>query len=184
VLYAWAQIASRLENGDASCRLYDPIDLLAADTAIPPDRVAGILHMGCELEYESINGRPFHVFDRDANPPYRFGADLIFYKMDNATRNKEWAQTLRSQRRQFEFQGGTVNGPLASDLQATCNGLALHTYRPTDRQTYLPLVENDKLVVGGPGPDPMTIDHIKGKHEGRHVDGCPVCEMNKVAKNA
>jgi hypothetical protein len=166
-------------DGDASCRLYEGSDIIHLDTLVPADKVDAILHMGCGLEYESINGRPLYVFDREEAPPRRFGSSLMFYKLDNTTRNKDWAKTLHEERKRWERGNGEDR-----HLQGTCKALALQTDLHTEKQKDLPLGADSREVGVEQGiihPNELLKAHVRQEHKGKYVEGCEACFEEKKA---
>lgn len=179
VEYVWSHVAKRLDCGDASCRLYETIDMVAHDTGVHADKVASIYHTGEEHEYESINGYAYPVFDTDAITPHRIGASVLFYKMDNATRNDPRYKVMRDNRRIWEQARINIAfKPLASNLQVTCS-----TYKQTDIQTDLLPMCGPSLVGVESGIDihQLMKAHARQEHKAAPVAGCPTCQAEAVA---
>ena len=177
ILDIWSKVAARIEKTNASCRLLEGLDLVAADTQTPPDRVSAIVQFAFDQVYEVINSFPYPLLDIDTERV--IGCNLLIYKLDNATSDSPYIKSLKSERRQFEHLGGfsrSTSKGLPKHFQETSKQLPLQTDLQTDRLTDSPGAGGLATVVGDPTQfHDLYYTHIKKAHKGLEDINCWTC---------
>jgi hypothetical protein len=176
ILNIWSKIAARIEPTNAMCRLEEGLDLVGHDCGVPTDKVAAVVNTAYGLVYEVIHEIPFYLMDY-SETVRQPGCILLLYKLDNTTSASQYIKSLKIQRDKFTSKN------LRRHFEDASKELRLHTYIPTDIQTYLQGLAPESAPAVGQHLDHVLLQqHFQNKHPKDDVEGCPVCKVQREIK--